>query len=132
MRNKKSREYSAEWLRRTLRNRGISKGALARAVDVTPSAVTRWTQGGSISLDKVETLAEYLDVDFVALAVTFGLMSTKATSVEPLPMPENTAQRQYVLDQLSKIRDITEEQREILMHAYEADLQRRFEDSNSE
>ena len=127
MRTKKKdqndRQYFAEWLRRTLRNRGISNGSLSRVLDVSPSAVTRWTQGGSISLSNVEGLAHYLGVDFMRLAVTAEIVGPEHSDV--LPMPDNTAQRDYVMEQLMKIKDITDEQRQILMRAYDSDQDRR-------
>jgi transcriptional regulator with XRE-family HTH domain len=111
--------YFAEWLNRTMSNRGISGGDIARATGVAESAVSRWRSGkSSPGADSLQKLASYLDVDPIRLAVTAGLLDSKAVNSSPLPLPEQTRQREYVREQIMKIRGLTDEDRAVLLEAY--------------
>lgn len=117
---RRDREYFAEWLSRTLAERDIAGGEIARALGVNDSAISRWKNGkASPGLDSVMKLADFLEVDPVGLAVTAGLMNAKQVGVEKLPLPEDTKTRAYVKEQIMAIRGITREEREILLRAYE-------------
>lgn len=113
------REYFAEWLSRTLAERGIAGGEIARALGVNDSAISRWRNGkASPGLDSVMSMAEYLDVDPIALAVTAGLMDTRRTGVDRLPLPENTRTRGLVMEQIMSIRGLTNSEKEGLLDTY--------------
>jgi transcriptional regulator with XRE-family HTH domain len=117
---RRDRDYFAEWLARTLAERDIAGGEVARALGVNDSAISRWRNGkASPGLDSVMKLADFLDVNPVALAVTAGLMDSKQVGVERLPLPEDTKTRKYVKDQIMAIRGLTREERQALIQAYE-------------
>lgn len=65
-------------------------------------------------------LANFLDVEPVALAVTAGLMNSKQVGVERLQLPEDTKTRAYVKEQIMSIRGLTRDERQALIQAYEA------------
>lgn len=116
MRRSKDREYFAEWLTRTLTERDIAGGEVARALDVNDSAISRWKNGkASPGLDSVMKLAEYLDVNPVALAVTAGLMDENKVGVSRLELPRETKMMGYVEDQIMKIRGLDNETRKALI-----------------
>jgi transcriptional regulator with XRE-family HTH domain len=105
-----SKEYFAEWLSRTLAERNIAGGDVAKALEVNDSAVSRWRNGrASPGLDSIMKLAAYLEVNPIALAVTAGLMDEQEVGMAPLPLPDDTAarkaERQEVLKRLSRRRD---------------------------
>jgi transcriptional regulator with XRE-family HTH domain len=117
---RQGREYFAEWLNRTLTERGIAGGAVARALKVNDSAISRWRNGkASPGLDSVMSLADFLEVDHVALAVTAGLMDGEKVGVHPLPLPEDTRTRLFVKEQIMNIKGLTKEERSALVLAYE-------------
>lgn len=116
MRRSKDREYFAEWLTRTLAERDIAGGEVARALDVNDSAISRWKNGkASPGLDSVMKLAEYLNVDPVALAVTAGLMEESKVGTPRLELPKETKMMGYVEDQIMKIRGLDDETRKALI-----------------
>jgi transcriptional regulator with XRE-family HTH domain len=118
---RRDRDYFAEWLARTLAERDIAGGEVARALGVNDSAISRWKNAkASPGLDSVMKLADFLDVNPVALAVTAGLMDSKQVGVERLPLPEDTKTRKYVKEQIMAIRGLTKEERLALIQAYEA------------
>lgn len=115
MRNR-DREYFAEWLTRTLAERGIAGGEVARALEVNDSAISRWKNGkASPGLDSVMKLAEYLEVNPIALAVTAGLMEEAKVGTPRLDLPEETRMLGYVEDQISKIRGLDDDTRKALI-----------------
>lgn len=116
----RDREYFADWLTRTLAERNISGGEVARALNVNDSAISRWKNGkASPGLDSVMKLADFLNVDHIALAVTSGLMDAEKVGVEPLPLPEDTRTRPFVLEQIMSIKGLTKDERDALIKAYE-------------
>lgn len=117
---RRDREYFAEWLSRTLAERDIAGGEVARALGVNDSAISRWKNGkASPGLDSVMKLAEFLEVNPVALAVTAGLMKSDQVGVEKLPLPEDTRARERIRDQIMSIRGLTTEEKQVLMDTYE-------------
>lgn len=112
--------YFAAWLERTLSEQGISGSDVARAVGVSDGVVSRWKSGkGRISLDNARKLAAFLGVDPLRLLVTAGLMSAEEVSADPLPIPENTKTRELVLEQIDKIKYLTDEDKQALIGAYD-------------
>lgn len=110
----------AEWLDNTMANRKVKGRDLARALDVHDSAVSRWKSGqGMPSLQTVMKIAEFFDVDPLRLAVTANLMDGKAVGIEPLPVPEPTARREYVRRQIQQIKGLTDESRRRLLETYD-------------
>lgn len=115
-----------EWLDITLSNRGIMGRALADAVGVHDSAVSRWRAGQGVpSIEALERIAEFLSVDPLRLSVTAGQIPPKVAGVEPFEIPEPTARREAVKRQLSRIRGVTEAERRLLLRAYEDATQER-------
>ncbi len=113
---RRDREYFAEWLSRTLAEREIAGGEVARALGVNDSAISRWKNGkASPGLDSVMRLANFLDVDPVALAVTAGLMDGEQVGVERLQLPEETKVLAHVEDQIMKIKGLDDETRKALI-----------------
>lgn len=120
MSRRQQKDYFAEWLRRTMANRGISGGEVARALNVNDSAVSRWRNGKATpGLESCQTLAEYLKVDPIRLAVTAGLLKPEVVKSEALPLPADTAQRRFVREQISKIPGLTGKERARLLEAYD-------------
>lgn len=113
-------EAFGRYLDLTMANRGIKGRSLARALRVHESAVSRWRAGNGVpSMDSCLRLGKYLDVEPIRLAVLAGLMDGELIGVEPLPMPEPTAQRRAVREQINKIRGLTKAEREKLISAYD-------------
>lgn len=113
------KDYFAEWLSRTMSERDIAGGVLARALGVNDSAISRWKNGkASPGLESVMKLAEYLDVHPIRLAVTAGLMDASKVGVEAFPLPEDS-NRTFVRDQIMAIKGLTSEERQALISAYE-------------
>lgn len=119
---RQQKDYFAEWLRRTMVNSGVSGGEVARALNVNDSAVSRWRSGKATpGLESVQSLAEFLNVDPIRLAVTAGLLKPEVVKSEMLPLPPDTAQRQFVREQISKIPGLTDQERARLLEAYDDD-----------
>lgn len=115
-RQQKSRSYFAEWLTKTLRERGITGGEVARALGVNDSAVSRWKNGKAApGLDSVMRLADFLGVDPIDLAVTAGLMDEKAVGRAQLPIPEAGGVSAMAEDWIMRIPGITESDRRSLV-----------------
>ncbi|MGW0939125.1 helix-turn-helix domain-containing protein [Streptomyces sp. NPDC002666] len=113
-------ERFGRWLDLTMGNKDIKGRDLAKRLKVHDSAVSRWRSGQGVpTMDTTLKLAKLLRVDPLRLAVTAGLMDGNIVDVEPLPTPEPTAQRAAVKRQLSKIRGLTEAERERLMDTYD-------------
>lgn len=116
----RDKEYFAEWLTRTLSERDISGGEVARALDVNDSAVSRWKNGKVLpSLETLMDLAEFLDVSPLRLAVTAGRMKEKQAGVPRLELPEDTKTKAMVKTQIMSIRGLTTRERELLVRTYE-------------
>lgn len=117
---REAKDYFATWLDRTLTERGIAGGEVARALGVNDSAVSRWRNGKAVpGLESVTKLAEFLEVNPVGLVVTAGLMKPEVAGVEPLPLPDDTKTRSMVKSQIMAIRGLTTEEKESLMEAYD-------------
>lgn len=114
------RRYFSRWLDLTMENRGISGITLAKKLDVTDAAVSRWRNGaGRPALDTTIRLAKILGVEPLRLAVTAGHMETDAVGVEALPLPEPTERRARVKRALGKIPGLTEHELERLIEVYD-------------
>lgn len=117
MRNSK---YFSDWLDRTLIERDIAGGEVARALGVNDSAVSRWRNSkASPGLDSVMKLAQFLEVDPIRLAVTAGLMKSHEVGSEPLPMPEDTKARSLVHTQILGMRGLTRSEKMALIATYD-------------
>jgi transcriptional regulator with XRE-family HTH domain len=113
---RRDREYFAEWLSRTLAERDIAGGEVARALGVNDSAISRWKNGKATpGLDSVMKLAEFLDVNPIALAVTVGLMEEEKVGVPRLELPKETRMLGYIEDQINKIRGLDNDTRTALI-----------------
>lgn len=113
---RRDKEYFAEWLSRTLAEREIAGGEVARALGVNDSAISRWRNGkASPGLDSVMALARFLEVNPIALAVTAGLMSEREVGVAKLPLPEQSKALGQAEDQIMKIRGLDDETRKALI-----------------
>jgi transcriptional regulator with XRE-family HTH domain len=123
---RRDKEYFAEWLSRTLVERDIAGGEVARALGVNDSAISRWRNGKATpGLESVMALADFLDVDPIALAVTAGLMQSKQVGVEKLSLPEQNRALALAEDQIMKIRGLDDGDRKALIHT----LRERYERS---
>jgi transcriptional regulator with XRE-family HTH domain len=108
------------WLDLTMTNRSITGRSLAKKLKVTDSAVSRWRSGTTVpGMDTCIRMAQVLGVDPLRLAVTAGLMDGTAIRVEELPMPEPTAQRSYVKEQILRIKGLTQVERQLLLDTYD-------------
>jgi transcriptional regulator with XRE-family HTH domain len=113
-------ERFGRWLDLTMSNRGIKGRDIAKRLKVHDSAVSRWRSGRATpGLDTAVRLAKILDVDPLQLAVTGGLLDGEATGVKPLPMPEPTAARKAIKDQILAIRGLSAQERQHLLNAYD-------------
>jgi transcriptional regulator with XRE-family HTH domain len=120
MPKRKGNNGFGEWLDVTLSNKGIRGRTLAEAIGVHDSAVSRWRSGvGGPTAESIEPMAELLGVDALRLSVTAGLVPAAVAGVEPLPVPEPTAQRESVKRQIARIRGITDKERRLLLQTYE-------------
>lgn len=118
MRNR-DREYFAEWLARTLAERDIAGGEVARALGVNDSAISRWKNAKATpGLDSVMALADFLDVSPVALAVTAGLMDGNKVGEERLPLPEEKEDRELARQHIMKIPGLTNASRRKLLEIF--------------
>lgn len=119
-----SPERFGRWLDLTMSNRGIKGRDLARKLRVHDSAVSRWKSGrGSPGMDTAVRLAKILGVDPLQLAATIGLLNGPEVGVPLLPMPEPTAARRAVKEQIMSIRGLTLGERQHLLNAYDALLE---------
>lgn len=108
------------WLDLTMANRDIKGRTLARKLHVHDSAVSRWKSGAGVpTLDTTMKLARVMGVDPIRLAITAGHMDGNIVGMDPLPMPEPTAQRALVKDRLSRIPGLTAEEKQHLIQAYD-------------
>ncbi len=113
-------EAFGRWLDLTMANRNIKGRTLAKACKVHESAVSRWRAGNGVpSMDSCLRLAKYLDTEPLRLAVTAGLMDAELSGTEPLPMPEPTAYRRAVKQQISAIKGLTQRERQRLLDTYD-------------
>jgi transcriptional regulator with XRE-family HTH domain len=123
---RRDREYFATWLTRTLAERKIAGGEVARALEVNDSAISRWKNGkASPGLESVMKLADFLELNPVALAVTAGLMEEKKVGMARLPLPPETEMIGYIEEQIMKIRGLDDETRKALIQT----ARERFESS---
>jgi transcriptional regulator with XRE-family HTH domain len=113
----RDREYFAEWLTRTLAEREIAGGEVAAALGVNDSAISRWKNGkASPGLESVMKLADFLEVEPVALTVTAGLMEEGQVGVPKLELPRETRMLGYIEDQIMKIRGLDDDTRKALIN----------------
>jgi transcriptional regulator with XRE-family HTH domain len=113
-------EAFGRWLDLTMSNRGIKGRALARALKVHESAVSRWRAGSGVpSMDSCLRLGKFLDVEPIRLAATAGLIDGELAGVEPLPLPEATAYRKAVKEQILAIKGLTRREQQKLLDAYD-------------
>lgn len=113
-------ESFGEWLDTTMSNQEVKGRTLAEACGVADSAVSRWRSGRAAPpMESIEPMAATLGVDALRLAVTAGLVPARVAGVQPLPMPEPTARRESVRRQLARLRGVTEQERRLLLQAYE-------------
>jgi transcriptional regulator with XRE-family HTH domain len=113
-------EAFGQWLDLTLSNRDIKGRALARALKVHESAVSRWRAGNGVpSMDSCLRLGKFLDTEPLRLAVTAGLMDAGLAGVAPLPLPEPTAYRKAVKAQILGIKGLTKRERQQLLDTYD-------------
>jgi transcriptional regulator with XRE-family HTH domain len=111
----------AQWLNMSMENRGIRAVDLAKKLKVTDSAVSRWRSGAGLpSMDACLRMAKIFRVDQpMRLAVTAGLVDGKLIGVAELPLPEPTARRNRVKEQLENIKGLTANERQHLLNAYD-------------
>jgi transcriptional regulator with XRE-family HTH domain len=113
-------EYFGHWLDLTMSNRKITGRALAKALKVHESNVSRWRAGNGVpNMDSCLRLGKYLDVEPIRLAVTAGLIDGELAGVEPLPLPEPTQYRKAVKQQILAIKGLTVRERQRLLDAYD-------------
>lgn len=113
-------EAFGRWLDLTMANRNIKGRAVAKACKVHESAVSRWRKGNGVpSMDSCLRLAKFLDTEPLRLAVTAGLMDAELAGVEPLPLPEPTAYRKAVKEQILAIKGLTQRERQRLLDTYD-------------
>lgn len=117
----KEREYFAEWLDRTLNEKGIAAGEVARALGVSNGTVSKWRSGkNAIAFDSARKLAAFLDVQPVRLAVTAGLMTSEEAGAPPLPMPEeDTSNVRRAKEHIMRIPGLSHADREALLRTLE-------------
>jgi transcriptional regulator with XRE-family HTH domain len=109
-----------QWLDLTMSNRGIKGRALAKTLKVHESAVSRWRAGNGVpSMDSCLRLGKYLDVEPIRLAATAGLIDGELAGVDPLPLPEPTAYRKAVKEQILAIKGLTQRERQKLLDTYD-------------
>jgi transcriptional regulator with XRE-family HTH domain len=109
-----------QWLDTTMANKGLSGRWIAQRVDVNDSVVSRWRNGTAIpTMANLARLADTLDVQPLRLAVTAGLVTEEMAGVPPYEMPEPTALRRRVIEEISAIRGITEGTRKALIKAFD-------------
>jgi transcriptional regulator with XRE-family HTH domain len=114
---RRDREYFAEWLSRTLAERDIAGGEVARALGVNDSAISRWRNGKATpGLESMMALAEFLDVNPIALAVTAGLMDERQVGVSRLELPKQSRALAMAEDQIMRIRGLDDETRKALIN----------------
>lgn len=109
------------WLDLTMRNRDLSGKEVAKKLKVTEGAVSKWRKGVSVpQANTTLKLARVLGVTPpLRLLVTAGLLDSEIAGVEPLPLPEPTAQRAYVRDKINEIPYMTSQERQHLIDAYD-------------
>lgn len=113
-------EYFGRWLDLTMANRKIKGRHLAKRLSVHDSAVSRWRSGQGVpNPGTLSRLAMTLAVDPLRLAVTAGLWDERMVSAKPLPLPEPTANRQNVKEQLARIRGLEPAERQALIQYYD-------------
>lgn len=106
----------ADWLDRTLTERKISGGEVARSVGKSDGTVSKWRSGkAKPSLASVRKLAAFLDVDPLRLIVTAGLMSSEEAGVDRLPIPRETVRVQRAKEQIMKNPYLSRGDREALL-----------------
>lgn len=109
-----------QWLDTTMANEGLSGRSVAQQVDVNDSVVSRWRNGTAVpTMENLERLATVLNVDPLRLAVTAGLVSEAMAGVAPYLMPEPTALRRRVIEEISAIRGLTDGTRKALIKAFD-------------
>lgn len=114
-------QYFARWLDVTMVNRDITGSQLAAEADVNESVVSRWRSGQARpSLESCEAIARFLGVEPLRFAVTAGAIPpSMAEGIEPLPLPPPTALRSRVIEQIEKVKGVSESAREAMVAAYE-------------
>lgn len=111
------------WLDRTMENRRISNRELAQRVGVTDSVTSRWRSGqGKPSLESCERLADALEVPFLELAVTCGLLDSRTVGKDPLPIPPATALRERIRKELEGIRGLTSDSIEAALKQWDHEV----------
>ncbi|WP_279236775.1 helix-turn-helix transcriptional regulator [Dyella sp. RRB7] len=78
-------ETRGERLRTAMRARGLTKlSAMASAVGVTESAISRWCHDGAMTLENVMLLCEVLDISTDWLLLGRGHMELHQSAVTPI------------------------------------------------
>lgn len=116
------------WLDLMMMNRDITGRTLARKLKVDDASVSRWRRSlATPGMDTVVRLAKIFKVDPLRLAVTAGLMNGPEVGIEPLPMPEPTAQRNLVKERISRIPFASKAELEFMLEQYDEFCAKEYE-----
>lgn len=108
------------WLDVTMQNNKIKGTDLARRLEVTDSAVSRWRKGAVIPApDATARLAKILGVDPVRLLVTAGHLEGDTVGASPYTTPEARARREKAKNAIESIKWLTEAGRQKLLETYD-------------
>lgn len=118
--SKRDREMFARWLDVNMSNHHMTGRDIAERIGVHDSAVSRWRSGKGVpTMEYLTALAELFAVDPLRLAVRAGLVSVKIAGVEPVDLPEPTAQREEVRKSIESIPGLTQSERQALIERYD-------------
>lgn len=74
----------SDFLRANMERRGWDGAQLARAADVTPSAISRWLSGGTRpTFDKVRQISDAFDVPIITALLAAEIITPEEARVRP-------------------------------------------------
>lgn len=122
MRKDDGAQMFSNWLDTAMESRGYTNKDLATKIGVHESMTSRWRSARSTpSPENCERLAKALDVDYLALTVTAGLVDGGAIGVDPLPVPPR-AVRERIRNQLQHVKGLTDKSIEAALQQWDADM----------
>lgn len=124
----RKRDFGA-WLKRTLVDQQLTGRELAKQLNVSESAVSRWVSGDQVPTLKVlGRIATALDIEPLSVYVRAGKLSEEETGVPPAPLPPPHHDRdQFEKMFIQHVPGVSTENVQRIMEAYDSIIRKESE-----
>lgn len=93
----------SDFLRANMERKGWDGAQLARAANVTPSAISRWLSGGTRpTFDKVRSISDAFDVPIITALLAAEIITPEEAGVTPTIVDIETVDTADILKEIGK------------------------------